>query len=274
MANRIRLTTRGRAFLGTFGVGVGMGLALSLQTSMVAFAASGPASGAVLGQSALPDLEFRVQASRFQTLDGAQLHLGDEDVTDQAEITEDVIAYRPGALPDGQHELVLTVDRGFPLGVARQQWDFAVDTTPPELAVTEPAEEVEADDPVTVAGTVEPGASLLVDGEPLAVDDGRFSFSVTQPPVEPLVFTATDPVGNVTEQEFLVPVARSRPDAVRAVHVTAYAWVTPSLRDPILQMIREGKINSVELDLKDESGDIGYDSQIPLAQEIGAARGI
>lgn len=274
MTARVRLTTRGRAALGTFGAGIGLGIALSLQTGMVALAAGGPSDGTVLGQAALPDLEFRVEVRRFLGMDGATLHLGDEDVTDRAEIQDDVVVYRPEDLSDGSYTLVLTVDGGFPFGVARQQWDFTIDTAPPALAVTEPAEEVEPGEPVTIAGTVDPDATLLADGTAVPVEDGRFSLDMTEPPEEPVVFTATDPLGNVTEEAFVVPVARARPDAVRAVHVTAYAWVTPSLRDPVLQMIAEGKINTVELDLKDESGDIGYDSQIPLAQEIGASKGI
>ncbi|MDP8957713.1 MAG: putative glycoside hydrolase [Actinomycetota bacterium] len=35
-------------------------------------------------------------------------------------------------------------------------------------------------------------------------------------------------------------------------------------------MIREGRINTVELDLKDEGGDIWYATEVPLANQIGA----
>jgi len=41
-----------------------------------------------------------------------------------------------------------------------------------------------------------------------------------------------------------------------------------------MRMIRRGQINTIELDLKDESGVIGYDSKIPLAERIHADRGI
>jgi hypothetical protein len=39
-------------------------------------------------------------------------------------------------------------------------------------------------------------------------------------------------------------------------------------------MIERGQINTIELDIKDESGVIGYDSRIPLAQRIHADKGI
>ena len=274
MSTKVRLTPLGRAVCVVFAAGVGLGLTVSLQSAVLAFAADGPQGGATLGRSALPDLEFRAEVSRPGALDGARLHLGDADVTHLAEFRGDVIVYRPDAMPDGSYELVLSVDRGFPLGVARQHWSFTVDTTPPSLSITEPVDEVEPGEPVTIAGTVGPDATLLVDGDPVPVDDGRFAVSLPEAPSEPVVFTAMDPAGNTSEEPFVVPVARRRPDAVRSVHVTAYAWATPSLRDPILAMISEGKINSVELDLKDESGDIGYDSQVPLAREVDAARGI
>ena len=37
-------------------------------------------------------------------------------------------------------------------------------------------------------------------------------------------------------------------------------------------MLRKGLINAIELDLKDESGIVGYDSKIPMALKIGAVK--
>jgi hypothetical protein len=39
-------------------------------------------------------------------------------------------------------------------------------------------------------------------------------------------------------------------------------------------MAEEGKINSVQFDLKDESGVVGYNSEVPLAEQIGAVNPI
>jgi hypothetical protein len=71
----------------------------------------------------------------------------------------------------------------------------------------------------------------------------------------------------------VVVASRVEVDEIRAVHATFWAWATPELRDPIVQMIDDGKINAVQLDLKDEGGHVGYPSQVPLAEEIGAAIG-
>jgi hypothetical protein len=56
------------------------------------------------------------------------------------------------------------------------------------------------------------------------------------------------------------------------VHVTALAWQDPQLHAAVQSLIDSHQINAVELDLKDESGIVGYDSAVPLAKEIGAVR--
>jgi hypothetical protein len=58
------------------------------------------------------------------------------------------------------------------------------------------------------------------------------------------------------------------------VHVTFYAWADPALRRGVLRLIEERRINAVELDLKDESGIVGFEARIPLARRIGAMRAI
>jgi len=54
--------------------------------------------------------------------------------------------------------------------------------------------------------------------------------------------------------------------------MTAISWAVPYLREPVLAMLRAGQINAIELDLKDESGVIGYDSAVPLGVKIGAVQ--
>ena len=57
------------------------------------------------------------------------------------------------------------------------------------------------------------------------------------------------------------------------MHVTARSWADPAVREPILELARRGLINAVQLDVKDESGEVGYASTVPLAISTGAARG-
>jgi hypothetical protein len=56
---------------------------------------------------------------------------------------------------------------------------------------------------------------------------------------------------------------------VRAAHIMAYDWPNAALRDPIMNLIKEHKLDTVQLDIKDEDGNVGYDSQVPLAKEAG-----
>jgi hypothetical protein len=65
---------------------------------------------------------------------------------------------------------------------------------------------------------------------------------------------------------------RARHPGMRAVHLSAQAWASEALREPVLRMAREKRIDTVELDIKDESGEIGYGSKVPMAQKIGAGK--
>jgi len=56
------------------------------------------------------------------------------------------------------------------------------------------------------------------------------------------------------------------------VHVTAAAWGYRPLREHVLDLVDAGKVSAVQLDIKDEGGVVGYDSDVELAREIGAVR--
>jgi hypothetical protein len=56
---------------------------------------------------------------------------------------------------------------------------------------------------------------------------------------------------------------------VRAAHIMSYDWPDASKREPILELIKEKKLDTVQLDIKDEDGLVGYDSKVPLAVQAG-----
>ena len=58
----------------------------------------------------------------------------------------------------------------------------------------------------------------------------------------------------------------------QGVHVTAAAWAYEPLRRGILALVDAKLVSVVQLDLKDEGGIVGYDSNVPLARQIGAVR--
>jgi hypothetical protein len=123
-------------------------------------------------------------------------------------------------------------------------------------------------------GAVEPEATIRVNGSVAAVDaQGRFNAAFERPPSRAVILLARDPAGNTTDSRLVVGVAPRLPaNPVRAVHVSAEGWAHDGLRAGVLALLDEGRINAVELDLKDELGIVGWASGVPLARRIGSQR--
>ncbi|RKT70265.1 hypothetical protein DFJ66_3521 [Saccharothrix variisporea] len=172
-------------------------------------------------------------------------------------------------LADGPHTLTVRAPNALPwLPDAVIERHFTLDNTPPKVSV----EQVDAKSPrgpLTVRGTVEGADEVLVGDQRVPVKDGRFEATFAAVPAS-LRLEAKDAAGNSGRHEMAVKVPHP---GMRAVHMSAAAWATEELREPVLALAREKKIDAVQLDIKDESGEIGYTSQVPLAQQIGASRG-
>jgi hypothetical protein len=155
------------------------------------------------------------------------------------------------------------------MGDSRFHRSFVVDDTPPAIEMASPAEPSAICKPLTVRGRVEPGATVTLDGNPVRLTGGTFALQFDRPPAAPLELAATDRAGNRATRELVAPV---RYPGGQGVHVTAAAWGYEPLRKGILNLIDTGVVSAVELDLKDEAGILGYDSQVPLARTIDAVR--
>jgi hypothetical protein len=180
-----------------------------------------------------------------------------------------------GPLPDGAQRVVAEVDRGALAAPVRIERSFVVDTTAPSVEVLEPLDPVPPAGPVTVRlRTDDPAASVSINGQAVEPDArGIYSFGFDSPPDEPVPVVLVDPHGNSVEQSVAVNLALpGLPGGppIRGVHASGYTWASPVLKDPIMEMIHDGLINTVEVDLKDENGEIWYDTSVPLAHEIGA----
>jgi hypothetical protein len=182
----------------------------------------------------------------------------------------DRITFTVPTLPEGEHTLfVRSPDSLLPLPGNNTELAFTVDGTPPALVV-DPVPITDLGSPVVLRGRADGASELLVDGAPHELDDG--AFAVTAPAgTADVDITARDAAGNVSEQQVPIPV---RHPGMRAVHMTSYAWASSALREPVLQLAREGRIDTVQLDIKDESGELGYLSRVPLATEIGATNDV
>ena len=180
------------------------------------------------------------------------------------------LAVRPRHLPDGRHELVVRLAGPGPFSTTRSmRRHFTVDTRPPALRLPDQVHAGSLRAALTVTGTASGASRVTVNDEPARLDRDRFQATLPTPPAT-LTVVAFDVAGNTSRQEIPVHV---RHPAMRGVHMTALAWTAGSLREPVLRLARQGRIDTVELDIKDEDGVVGYDSRVPMARRIGAARG-
>lgn len=264
--------------LGAIGVAVWLGTAFWGATR-VHVVASGIDDGRALTPEAAAKLDVTIALDSSDELFRAQLKVDGVPLLEDLEPEADgrSVRVRPAelveselvgqALAEGEHKIELSVGRMF-LGDSTFTWRYVVDSIAPTLDLPTNLDPVPIADAVTVRGAVEDGAALRFGGEELDVDDGEFAVPFDTPPTGALEFTATDEAGNETTARVVVPVVY--PDSSRAVHVSGAAWSNDELRAGVMDLIDQGLIDTVELDLKDEAGVVAYSSQLPMARQIGA----
>jgi hypothetical protein len=91
-------------------------------------------------------------------------------------------------------------------------------------------------------------------------EDGGRAVGSNQPPPPP----AAPPAAPQPEQ-------RPYPDEIRGVHVTMALASLDGKLDEYLALTQDG-LNTLELDVKDENGQVGFRVNVPLARQIGSAR--
>ena len=234
--------------------------------------AQGP-TGNRIGPKGLRHLAFLIRSGK-STVAHAKWKLDGLDVSSRAIVVGDTAVFKGSGLDDGDHVLRVHASGGFPGAGSGHTWRFSIDTTPPEITIPQQVQ-IESGSPIRISGTIEKDATLLLGRSTIALHDGRFTIDLRSRPPGPLTFRARDPFGNTSRKQVFVSfVPRMPPRPVHAVHVTFYAWATPSLRDPVLRLIDEHRVDAVELDLKDESGLIGWNASIPLGKQAGAVQKI
>jgi hypothetical protein len=126
---------------------------------------------------------------------------------------------------------------------------------------------------VTVRALVDDAVSAEVAGAPVEIVDGAISATVTAAGTAiNVAITMADGTREVRD----LPISSTAPATTypytSAVHISARGWADPALREQVLSMVRSGAINAVQLDIKDESGEVGYLSNVELAKVSGATR--
>ena len=60
------------------------------------------------------------------------------------------------------------------------------------------------------------------------------------------------------------------PEKVRAVYITSWVAGTPSMREPIIELVNETELNSVVIDIKDDTGRVSFATDDPTITEVGS----
>lgn len=246
---------------------IGLVAALVYRATRVHVEQTGIEDGAAITTFDAAALEVKLEFESDEEAAEATLTVDGEQIDEPAVLGPFMVWRPPEPLEEGEHVIEVAVPRPV-FGDSIHRWEFTVDGTPPELEVPTAVDPVGIDEPAQVTGTVESDAELTADGEPVEVDgDGGFELSFERPPAGPVTIEATDRAGNRTTTSVVVPVTYP---GLRAVHVSAAAWDSEQLRGPIIRMIDEGRIDAIVIDLKDDTGTVGYDTDVPRAHEIGA----
>jgi hypothetical protein len=250
------------------------GLAVGARYAMPDLAVAGPPQEALLGAAAAETTAFEARVSAAD-VDAVRWSLDGEDATAQARRERGRFVFPAATVADGEHELRVSVAGRIPGAASTQTWRFAIDRTPPALEVDPKSARAAPTMPVRLRGRTEPDASVSADGRAASVRDGVFAVSLAEPPARPVELVATDRYGNRARKSVRIMLVPRRPRApLRAVHVTFHAWADRDLRAGVMRLVDEGRINAVQLDLKDESGIVGFDADIPLARRIASIQKI
>ena len=231
-----------------------------------------------LGRKDLADVSLRVWTSGPAAGD-VRIELNGTGIpATPAKKGDAVVARRKdlvAAIKPGRNALVVSLDGKMMLGGEKIERTFSYDPSGPMLLVPDAVFDPGDSELVTIRGLVDGASSLTAEGVPIAIEPGGM-FTVDVPlAVTEMKLVAVDKNGNPERRTVAVTKDPAPVDypATAAVHVKADAWADPLIRQQIVDLAAAGRINAVELDIKDEGGEVGYTSEVPLASKIGAVGG-
>ena len=234
--------------------------------------ATGP-RGDLFGRSSLDRVAVRVRGSEAD-LRSQRWTLDGKDVTALVRPEGGELVLRPTRLADGSHTVAVRTGRNVLRLRATREFAFRVDTTPPAISLAgRPV--ARAWEPLVLRGSSPGAVAVTANGRALALDGDRFVVRRGAPAPAAILLAARDEAGNRSTKRVAISVVPRRPAVpVRAVHVTFYAWADKTLHDGVLKLIDEKRVNAIEIDLKDESGIVGFAAGIPFARQIKSVQPI
>jgi hypothetical protein len=226
-----------------------------------------PANGGAVKTS---NVEVKATISKSFKPQDVTLKVDGKDSTPNLKVNKQTVS-SVVALADGSHKAFLHVKTGGLVSNRTATWSFNVDSTPPKVTVTSkkvtPTKNI-GEVNIEYAGTVEGGSNVKAGGQPIAVDKkGQFKGSAVAPQAKSFEISATDPAGNVGTA-FIVT---QKVTQAKGVHVSVFIAASDSDFTKMIGLVQRTELNALEVDLKDEAGQIGYASDYPLAQQAKAA---
>lgn len=216
--------------------------------------------GQTLGKEQVSNLALRLDG-----VSAGKVHATLDQQPVQFTGTGSDLLFKPGHLADGSHTLDIRVDGA--LGDSHITRTFTVDTTPPKVEAAAP-KPLPMGEPLTLTGTVDSGATVTANGQRATVSGSTWKTTFAKAP-RSVKLLATDKAGNTATAAVSV---RFTLPTLHAVHMTALAWAYKPKHDAVVALIKAGKINAVEVDIKDEDGNVGYPSAVPLAKQDGSTK--
>ncbi|WP_287154774.1 putative glycoside hydrolase [Candidatus Solincola tengchongensis] len=255
-SRRLRLTPR--ALWGIAGLAVLLLLVLLLTVGRgkPAVRSLVPEKGALVSGS---PLTVRVELKKGLPPDQVRLTVDGEDLTERAALGDGMLTLEAG-LPDGEHRVEVTVKDKM-----EAYSNFVVDNTPPDLLVE--GWDLRDDGITVISGRVEGASALyLEDRKVRFADDGTFNLEVNRNELTSVRLSAVDAAGN--RREMVVDTAP--PPQVKGVHVSIWVAANLDLFRKMVDLAKRTELNGLQIDIKDESGLVGYASQVPLAEEVNS----
>ncbi|MFH1150164.1 MAG: putative glycoside hydrolase [Actinomycetota bacterium] len=217
-----------------------------------------------------PTVDIKAKFSKPVKPNTVTLKVDGKEVTNNISVEARALACQV-PLTDGKHQALLVVNGGGLMGKRTAGWEFTVDTTPPKLDLTKKkVTDLKGTGEVKVefAGQTDPGSAVTIGKETLSVDaKGNFEGTTNSPRTRSLRISAKDGAGN----EAAAFVVTQKQVAAKGVHVSIFIAASESNLQDMIGLTERTELNSLEIDLKDEAGQIGFDIDNPLAQESGAA---
>jgi len=254
---------------------VGAGLVAFLIYFFVAMLPSpigglGPAPGSFLSN---PNVDVKATLNKGFKPGELTLEVDGKDLTPKTSLQNKVITCKL-VLPDGPHKASVAITAGGLAGKRAAAWSFTVDTAPPKLVITRKSiSEVKGSDRINIRFTGETESGMLVKagGKEVPVSSkGRFSSTVSSTREKSLKITASDKAGNQSNA-FIVT---QKPPMAKGVHVSIFIAGSNPDMDKMIGLVDRTELNALEIDLKDEYGQIGFDIDNELAQKLGSAKNI